>query len=215
MSKKYDTSEWFKNHVATIKKYGEGKEEIIIIDWREPKSCHFYVNYIIFKNRLYVYGDIGEAVYCWSSEIGLNFLKRISLDYFASKCEASETGRDYEDWDQDKAYESAIDILKEQYEDEKCVDIKNLSEKETEEILNQWIEEKDEFLTFDELRDACYTKDGWYNFLSEHQEFFGCDFYEYSGGTIIHIRCDGHLTGLKMAIQQIEEREKNVECKND
>jgi hypothetical protein len=42
-----------------------------------------------------VIGDVGDAIYNFGQEITLEKLKRFDWHYFASKCVASEMGRDY------------------------------------------------------------------------------------------------------------------------
>ena len=59
----------------------------------------YYLDYLILGNRLIVVGDCGSAVYEWSEKIDLAFLAGCALDYFASKCSASQTGSGGRSWD--------------------------------------------------------------------------------------------------------------------
>jgi hypothetical protein len=67
---------------------------------------------------LTVLGDIGEAVYEWGQDISLEFLASLDFGYFHGKCQASESGRDFDIWDVDKA------IVQLRGDDEKNVDTK-------------------------------------------------------------------------------------------
>lgn len=81
---------WFKNHKATILHDGE---TLKLIEWKDPESWCYAIRYIIDRNTLCVWGDLGEAVYQWGDRINLAFLANIELGYFVSKCQASEKGR--------------------------------------------------------------------------------------------------------------------------
>lgn len=92
--------EWFSKHVASVEQHGNIQKVI----WKRPDTGIYSVYYLISGRHLFVYGDIGDAVYVWGSPINLEFLANLSLSYFASKCQASEHGRGYVSWDGDKAF---------------------------------------------------------------------------------------------------------------
>ena len=50
---------WFNNHEAKITEY----DGITILDWREPGTSIYSVRYIFCGSRLYVSGDIGDAIF--------------------------------------------------------------------------------------------------------------------------------------------------------
>jgi hypothetical protein len=105
--------QWFPNHKATIETCPNG---VTTIEWKKPGTGIFGVRYVLWGGTLYVSGDIGEAVYCWSSEISIQFLASCNLDYFLGKCQASETGRSFVEWDDDVARYKLDDMLKDEAE---------------------------------------------------------------------------------------------------
>src|SRR4051812_46241542 len=90
--------DWFSNHVAKVSEAECHLGKVTVLEWAEPGTFIFRVVYVILRHSLIVYGDIGEAVYQWSGNIGLEFLSNLNIDYFASKCEASEYGRGGREW---------------------------------------------------------------------------------------------------------------------
>lgn len=95
---------WFKNHQVDVL-YLEPEIPIIRYKWKEPGTNINSLHYIIYGSVLFVCGDLGEAVYQWSQKLTIGFLANCNLDYFAGKCQASETGRRGEDWVAQKAKE--------------------------------------------------------------------------------------------------------------
>jgi hypothetical protein len=106
----------FENHIATLSTSRDHIGEITTIEWRRPKDGNYRIVYMLRGGLLLVYGDMGDAVYQWSSWIDLDFLAKCDLDYFASKCQASETGRGGEEWDNDQARKSFMEVLTNSYE---------------------------------------------------------------------------------------------------
>jgi len=71
----------------------------------------YYLDYLIIRNRVIVVGDCGAAVYEWGGQVGLAFLATCELDYFASKCTASATGRNGQWWDPDYASACLMEVV--------------------------------------------------------------------------------------------------------
>lgn len=88
--------EWFSSHVASIPADRIFSNiEPYVINWRSPDTGNYAMQFIIHRNYLVVLGDVGEAVYGWGQPLTLEFLKNCDWHYFAGKCVASETGRNY------------------------------------------------------------------------------------------------------------------------
>lgn len=179
----------FDSHVATVKLDQEG---IYILRWQKPGTWINAVEYVIRLNSLLVWGDLGEAIYQWSSNINLAFLAGLDIDYFRGKCQASEEGRGFEYW----FCEEAVRYL-ETYCDDYDVDDK------TRKVFED---------NKRELIEACQSKDSWREWLRDsHNEevrevLFGQDWWDFlpNIGIDAHPRCVMHLHGLKMAYRQIE-----------
>lgn len=101
--------EEFKEHMVTYWQYGKIEELI----WRKPGSSVYAIFYLYKAGTLYVSGDVGSAVYRWHSSIGtLRNIAGCQVDYFASKCEASEYGRDFREWNSHRALEEIETLIK-------------------------------------------------------------------------------------------------------
>jgi hypothetical protein len=190
------TGDWFKDHKANIELFDP---EAIIIKWAKPGTGIYAVTYIIRNNYLYVSGDIGEAVYCWSSAISPQFLSTLNLDYFASKCQASEAGRGYPSWDDEQAKENLMDALK--------YHIASNNEIEESEVTKEMVEDHldEQNTSLDYAEDSCSSKDLFYAWIGESgYDLFGSDWYENTFGQTIDMRCEGHLIGIRMAVKQLQ-----------
>lgn len=187
MDRREKVIEWakkdFHEHEATLRKL----DGITELAWKKPGTGINSIIYLLRQNQLYVSGDMGAGVYCWSGKISLPFLNDCSLDYFQGKCEASETGAQFEQWDDTKAKQRI-----EQFPSDFGEDF-NL------EIYNQ---EKSVMLG------ATSSQQEWVQWLStdEAAEILGPDYWEYGGiGIDVHPRCIYHWLGLKMAYEQLKE----------
>src|SRR5437879_2398129 len=58
---------------------------------------------IIDNGTLIVIGDYGDAVYQWNERLTWKWLANMDINYFKGKCQASENGRNYVEWDSDRA----------------------------------------------------------------------------------------------------------------
>lgn len=175
----------FRDHTATFSKEGE----LPTLNWKKPGTGIFGVRYIIDQNILFVSGDLGFAVYRWSERITWDFLAGCDLDYFSSKCEASENGKMYIEFSQT--------LLIKQME-ERIREYKELSEEDS--FYKKSVEEMEEL----SWRFHTETEFEWNTFLKNNAyEMWSDDWYEaYPNGKQITGRCKLHLTGIKMAVSQ-------------
>ena len=200
--------EWFADHEATLfdleAKAADGGETVThrecVIVWRKQGTTINYVRYHIMFNTLVVVGDLGDAVYQWGERVTLAFLAGCHYDYFASKCQASEYGRSYKGWDEDKA----LRILRE-YVDEHLTE--RDAKRSTGAGLNPgpsrdaWILRKQ----LDEDRVYAKTQFDWTIWMNENgYDTFGDSYAEYGDiGLQVSIRCIAHLRGLQLAAKQL------------
>lgn len=178
----------FENHVATIKQYHEMDKDgigvlgtIDKLTWKKPGSSNYMIQYIISGNTLCVYGDLGEAIYRWCEPITFEWIAGLNLSYFKGKCQASEVGRDFREWDEKKALDALKYFAKEEY--------------------FKWKEFEER-----EGKHALYDNSEWNEWLREHgDEVLGEEFWDwaYGIGYTINVRCIYHFIGLHMAMEQI------------
>ena len=65
----------FKNHVATI-----DDSNLETLTWMNPGDSCYMINYIIRGGVLFVSGDVGEAIYRWSSPITFEWLSKVDIE---------------------------------------------------------------------------------------------------------------------------------------
>ena len=70
-----------------------------LINWQKSGTWVYGMRFIITGQWLCVMGDAGEATYQWSETITPGFLSGLDFGYFRSKCQASPTGRRWDDFD--------------------------------------------------------------------------------------------------------------------
>lgn len=191
-----EIKKWFANHLARRRTLLLPTDPPIdppnpaghILDWREPTSGICAIRYICMGATLYVSGDLGSAVYQWNEAVTLEWITRCDIGYFAKKCEASEEGRKFVEWDQDTAVAKMAQFWIDNYPDD--------AEKRARE--------------FDELNgpEALESRGAWVAWLAEYgptaESPLGEDFYEYADvGCVTALRCRAHLIGLKMAMEKL------------
>lgn len=168
----------FKNHVVEQ----EHESEIV---WATPGTGTNRVVYRLMVGSLFVSGDLGHAIYQWTQPISWPFLAGLELDYFASKCEASEVGRNYETWTLETAQARLV------------------------ELVNDWRREIEEeggaaAMQLKELIDpsiqgALTTHEEWTAWVMSDEKRRE-RFWELGAiGMDIHARCVLHLEGIKRA----------------
>ena len=157
----------FENHVATMKDNGEVK----ILDWQNPPSCIYAMQFMIRGRHLFVTGDCRNAIYSWSDYIDFDFLRTCDIDYFYSKLNSLESPRPRE-WDNEKAMNSLKEFLE-----------------------SSGFSDNDEIL--EEASGASFSNSDWTSFLDEHSELDGL----YNAGNTIPLLVKYHLAGLHLAIE--------------
>ncbi|MBR2246135.1 hypothetical protein [Oceanobacillus profundus] len=110
---------WFNNHEAKITEY----DGITILDWREPGTSIYSVRYIFCGSRLYVSGDIGDAIFNLTWIATPQSFNNIDLGYLLGKlsCHSRErwyfderkAKNDLKDWYEENTYDAEDKSLKE------------------------------------------------------------------------------------------------------
>lgn len=176
-------AEWFKDHHSgySVMKDEQGNE-MERLRWGRPNSTNYAVWYVRMGSVLFVTGDLGSAVYRWGESVTLEWISRCDIGYFAEKCEASEEGREFKVWDPREAIKKLRDIAKDYVDREKTCDFMS------------------------EVDSAVCTEGDWHAWLHDRgHEFLGDDYSEFGDvGRVLSCRCISHLTGLKMAFEQIK-----------
>lgn len=101
------TNEWFKNHEAKLTEL----DGITILDWREPGTGMYSVRYIFAGSRLYISGDIGEAIFNLTWNVTPESFDDVELGYFLGKLSCHSRER----WHFDE--KKALNDLREWYEE--------------------------------------------------------------------------------------------------
>lgn len=197
-------AERFKDHRAELQIFAPGVEEI---RWGKPGTGIDRITFLIHGPRLIVTGDLGDAIYIRAQ--GWQFWASCDLDYFASKCEASDTGRLAREWDSDRAELYMADVLNTtvaglREEDEKGKREEN-TEDEDEQDEEEWVPRA---LRLFRERDGAAALCGefdWIEWIRENgHDVFGGDYYEYGEvGKDVSYRCVFHLEGVKAATRQL------------
>lgn len=156
--------------------------------WAQPDSGDCLIRYTIVAERyLIVTGDLGDAVYEWSRPLSFEWLSGLSLSYFAEKCQASENGRGNRTWCAKACKERILSYA-------------------------EGLEADDRNRVLELIKDTGDAIEHEYSWMAwadmELREFWPdldgiCD-----AGRVISVRCELHLLGLHMAIQQIEAAQK-------
>jgi hypothetical protein len=173
---------WFKDHVATLTKYGD----IEVLDWRKPDTCIFAVRYVFDGNHMYVSGDLGEAVFRFTEKAYPERIATYSLSYFDEKMRAFTDDR--RDFNRDEAL------------------------KYLDEWRQDWINEGDRpfdervYLELKHMVDDCSAVREWEHKIYDYDYCrVGNDAWEWLSeiGSVIPIRTESYLVGLKMAKEQL------------
>lgn len=182
---------WFKDHKAVLIPAGaEETSPVIIINWQTPGSWNYGCRFIIHSRWLIVMGDIGEAVYEWSEDLTPEFLLGLDCGYFLSKCQSSETGRKFEEWDSEMAFKAVDDLTLSTRL--KCEE-RNMRTPRWQDDLSHLRPHIDKFEFEGHLREA-------YEHGLEEELCYDL----LAAGMKPHCRAIGHFVGLKMAISQLK-----------
>ena len=201
----------YEYHVATHTVFKSEDGQIEYLLWKKPGTSNYMVTYIIAGGYLYVSGDLGEAIYQWSDRISFEWLAKLDLYYFSSKCQASEYGRGYKEWCSTEAEEDVKIMLEEASENGDCVCTEEdeeckCFEKHKKELWDKFKETRGDW----NLR----SKEEWHMWCQESaEEVLGPDWWESVGqiGEIISPRCELHLLGLKMADAKLKVNKEELE----
>lgn len=179
---RYIKENWFNNHVATYSEQGNLK----VLDWKKPGTITYYTRFIFDRNKMYVSGDIGEAVFCFTEPVDVHVVAKYALGYFEGKLRAYHEAR--RDFDNDKAVKRLRKWL---------ISLKESGIKYDHDDMREF---------FDEARN-CNSTDEWgyivnkTSFISKLDQ----DYWEwiFNIGDAIPWRIHGYLIALKMASEQL------------
>jgi len=186
-------NQYFKNHQAAVPAsgdyFGMTVANALVLRWANPESWNYGCHFIIHRRWLTVVGDIGEAVYEWSSDLTLNFLAGIDFGYFYGKCVSSPAGREFKNWDEMVAVlnvSARLAELKElPAEDQSC---DHQAEVDALELLGHESAEE-----YQRVASELYGETGDAELAGSIAEF----------GFVPDGRSIGHFVGLQMAIAQL------------
>lgn len=215
----------FKDHVAVK----VSKDHII---WAKPGSNIDRIEYVTKGPWLFVFGDWGTSTWC--RESGFEFWANAShISYLMTKLESSsESFSKYErghEWD-DRIVEqrlraefsgSPVDRWFEKQEPEYQEELEKFMKPMDHDAKDNFL--LDIALNADEdmktllhtLRGAAMDNPFWYSHTlheerDQIEKYFGQDFYELSGlmspGLRRATRIDGHILGLRLALEQLKSR---------
>ncbi len=177
---------WFKNHKATLTKHGD----LQVLQWAEPGTSMYSCRYVFDGYKMYISGDIGEAVFWLTWKASVHSFDDIHIGYFEEKLQVYSGDKRVFDC------QKAVKKLK-QWKNELDEDGIEYDEDTMDELIesarncnssNEWCYE--------------YVNGMFHDFISE----LDCDFWEwiYDIGDEIPARIHGYLMGLKMASEQLK-----------
>lgn len=189
---------WFKDHVAKFTEHPDGTK---ILEWRNKDGSSIYWFTAVFhRGNLLVYGDIGDAIYRWyGSTNHWEFFADMNIEYFESKCCASETGHRYYDWNEKRVLSCMLDHMR------LTAESRDKTDKEVDEEVWRLC-----LHFFDEGGiEAADNEDSWQDWYNQHydeEELVGMDAWEWvpNCGRVVACRCVAHLIGIQMALKQRE-----------
>lgn len=178
---------WFKDHKATLINQGN----LQVLDWSKPNTCVYGARYIFDGCRMYITGDIGEAVFVLTWKATLKSFNDLSLSYFTEKMRAYNGER--RDFNSNYAVSRLREWLKQMKDDGMKWDNEEMRE------------------LFNSAR-HCSSINEWVGIVKDVEDFIeelDADYWEwmYSAGDQIPMRVQAYLIGLKMAWEQLKEKE--------
>lgn len=178
---------WFSDHKSTLTQHGD----LQVLQWARPGTNTYSCRYVFDGNKMYISGDIGEAVFWLTWKADVHSFDDIHVDYFEEKLQAY--GGDRRNYRSGKAVQRLREWKDQLDEDEREYDAE-----EFEELINS--------------ADYCSNQNEWaYEYVNEkHYDFIrelDCDYSEwiYTIGDEMPARIVGYLVGLKMASKQLRE----------
>ena len=207
---------WFKNHKASLEKLSE---DVSILRWREPGTSAYSVRYIFDYNKIYITGDLGDAIFKIYDKVDLEKVASFDIYYFHKKL----TAIDEEKWSFNS--EKAIGRLKEEIKEvnENKAEYLGLDEDGTgiiDELSDEQQSKVDEYDEYIEMfnsmiseAEECNFRSHWVqsiyqNYLDDLSDYDN-DFYEwiFDIGNEYPREIQAFLIGLKMAAKQLKESE--------
>jgi len=177
---------WFPQHKATLTNHGDLK----VLDWAKPGTGTYYCRYVFDGNKVYISGDIGEAVFWLTWKADVHSFDDIHVDYFEEKLQAYSGER--RKFNGEKAAQRLREWKGELDEDEREYD-------------------SEEFKGLLSAAESCSSQNEWaYEYVNEkyHGLIKGLDHdywdWIYEIGNEIPARIRGYLIGLKMASEQLK-----------
>lgn len=170
---------WFYKHEAEYTETGDFK----VLTWRRPNEWAYAMRYVFDGYKMYVSGDLGEALFVFTESATPFTFQDYGIDYFTGKLRAYHESR--WDFDSDKAVKRLNDLKREEIE-----------------------YDHDEMRELFEKARECTSRDEWAftihntNILDE----LDCDHWEwsYSAGDEYPVRLRSYLVGIKMAAEQLQ-----------
>lgn len=185
---------WFKDHKAELINCGE----VTILNWKNPNNNNYYIRYVFDGYKMYISGDVGDAVFNLTWKADVHSFDGMFLGYFLSKMSTCSNGKHiFNGCEAEKKLVEWRDKLLEDndFEDD--------------------IEEKEEFMETIEsmISDAtsCGSEEQWaweyvnekYNdFINEHDPDY-CEWI-YDIGNVTPYHNYAFLLGLQMASEQLK-----------
>ena len=193
---------WFSDHVA---EYTQVNDKISILNWRKPNSSIYSVRYVMDGCRLYVSGDLGEAVFNLTWNATPESFEDINLGYFHEKLAAFHGDRySFSSEEAVERLQEEINNLENNYQDY------GYDSENDEEFI-------DRISTLELMQDVatdCSKAKEWetriaydgYDPLFDQLQKYDNDCWEwiFEIGNVIPRRVRAYLIGLKMANEQLK-----------
>lgn len=203
--------EWFKDHKAKLENLSD---DVSILTWREPGTSSYYVRYVFDYNKIYITGDLGDAILKIYDKVDLEKVASFDIYYFHKKL----TAMDEEKWAFSE--EKAVRRLREEIKQVNERKLEYLGLDDITEIgreLNDEEEQKvallDEYVEmFENMIDSageCSSRNNWvqciYSEYLDSVDDYDSDFYEwiFDIGNEYPRSVQAYLIGLKMALEQL------------
>lgn len=189
--------EWFKDHVATVTEYGD----VTFLDWSLPESSRYAVRYTFTGSSLFITGDLGKAIFAFTSPVAIEYFKTINLNYFMRNLSCSS--RDRWNFDCDEANAQIIEWFR-----ESAFDCRGAGDEELEE-LDKLMDIRDGLLSavieYDHV--TPYEHEVW-RIFQNFDNLDGEDYKEISEfGRRLPTEFIAYLLGIQMAHKQLGKRE--------
>lgn len=188
----------FEKHKATFIQINEYTQEI---EWGEPGTSSYYIRYLLNGNRVFVCGDVGDAVYSLTERADIKKIgETYDLSYFTGKLTASEHGK--YNFDGSTAAERIA-------YNKKCA-IEDCDEDKLDDEVRR------AYNTFFDLARECTSLEEWHYGIRENEEYamlIDEDWWEWMPGAGNELRQSVvmYWVGLKMAAKQLGHKVKYLD----